>query len=295
MRSNFDYYRPLSADEAVQLKHELGKSAVFWAGGTDLMLKWKRELIHPEHCIDLTSIPNLDYVDIDDPDCVRIGSMATLAGLAKTCCEDPHLRTIARVAAIMDTVQTRTIATIGGNLCNASPAADLIPPLIAMAAVLQVRGPGGTRRLAVEDLMRGPGQTSLRKDELVEEIQIPRCPKRHASSYRRIDRTVVDIALVSAATAITLDDDDCIVDARISLGAVAPTVIRSPDAESRLKGTPLKELDGTLRQAVGEAASMDASPIDDVRASAEYRTAMVKVLVRRVLEDVVSDLEGERE
>jgi carbon-monoxide dehydrogenase medium subunit len=274
------------------MKNELGDSAIFWAGGTDLVLNWKRELIHPEHCIDLTAIDGMNYIDCGDPDIVRIGSMTTLADIERADGTDPHLQTLAGVARIMDTVQTRTIATIGGNLCNASPAADLIPALIVMNASVQAVGPDGTREFAVEELMRGPGKTTLRDSEVVTEIRIPIDTRRRASSYRRIDRTVVDIALVSAATAITLDDDDKIVDARVALGAVAPTVIRSPKAESVIKGKAIGELNDALRRAAGEAASQDASPIDDVRASAEYRSVMVKVLVRRVLEDVVEALSG---
>jgi carbon-monoxide dehydrogenase medium subunit len=293
MRSHFDYHRPESVEAATQLKQALGDSAIYWAGGTDLVLKWKRELIHPQHCIDLTAIDGLNYIDTAHPDAVRIGGLTTLADIERADGADPHLQTLAGVARIMDTVQTRTIATIGGNLCNASPAADLIPTLIVMGASLQTIGPDGAREFAVEELMCGPGKTTLLDGEIVTEIHIPTDTRRRASSYRRIDRTVVDIALVSAAAAITLDDSDAIVDARVALGAVAPTVIRSDGAESALKGKAISELNDELRRAAGDAATQDAAPIDDVRASAEYRSAMVKVLVRRVLEDVVRSLCGE--
>ena len=140
--------------------------------------------------------------------------------------------------------------------------------------------------------MYAPGETTLLNGEVVTEIRIPKETRRRASSYRRIDRTVVDIALVSAAAAITLNDDNTISGARIALGAVAPTVIRSPRAESVINGITIGELNDVLCRAAGDAAFQDASPIDDVRASAEYRSAMVKVLVRRVLEDVVDALSG---
>jgi len=277
------------------MKHELGDGATYWAGGTDLVLKWKRELIKPEHCIDLTAIDGLNYIDSGSPDFLRIGSMTTLTDIERAGGTDPYLQTLAGVARIMDTVQTRTIATIGGNLCNASPAADLIPTLIVMDASLQAVSSSGTRELAVKDLMRGPGATTLQDGEIVTEIRIPTDTRQRASSYRRIDRTVVDIALVSAAAAITLDDDGTVAAARVVLGAVAPTVVRSDSAESILKGKSIAELDDAVRRTAGETASRDASPIDDVRASAEYRSAMIKVLVRRVLEDVVGTLSGENE
>ncbi len=294
MRSQFDYHRPDSVVDAVRMKLELGTDTCFWAGGTDLVLQWKQEKIKPLHCIDLTVIKGLAYIKSDES-ALRIGAMTTLSEIERANRQDPYLRTLADVARLMATQQTRTIATIAGNLCNASPAADLIPTLIAMGASLSVTGEQGARELPLEQLMRGPGKTCLHHSEMVTEICVPLPLQSRASSYRRIDRTVVDIALVSAAGAITLDDNGVVDSVKIALGAVAPTVIRSGRAESMLSGASLSSLNQEDLHQIGDAASEDAIPINDVRASAAYRTAMIRVLVRRVVEDISHSLSGEME
>jgi len=293
MKSHFEYHRPVSVEDAVRLQGELGDGACFWAGGTDLVLQWKREIVNPLHCIDVTALRDLRFIDDKDANLIRIGSLCTLSDLEKTASRDPWLKTLADVARLMCTVQTRTIATIGGNLCNASPAGDLIPTLIAMGAYLDISSPGGARQLAVEELMTAPGKTSLQPAELLTTICIPRDSNPRAGAYRRIDRTVVDIALVSAAAAVTLGPDGRLDNSRIALGAVAPTVIRSPRAEAVLAGLSLDDVNDDLAREAGEAASQDATPISDVRASAGYRSAMVKVLVRRVLDDIFCSLRGQ--
>jgi len=292
MRSDFDYHRPDSVADAVRMKCELGSESCFWAGGTDLVLQWKSEKIKPLHCIDVTAIDGLGYINSEN-NMLRIGGLTSLAELERAERRDPYLKTLAGVARLMCTVQTRTIATIGGNLCNASPAGDLIPTLIAMGAYLKVVGETGSRELPLEQLMLNPGKTSLQHSELVTEVCIPLPAQARASSYRRIDRTVVDIALVSAAGAITLDSNDEVDDVTIAMGAVAPTVIRSARAEAMVKGVALAAIDDDFMQRVGDAAAKDATPITDVRASADYRSAMIKVLVRRVLEDISRSLSGE--
>jgi len=292
MKSQFDYYRADSIEHAISLKNELGTDAYYWAGGTDLVLQWNHEKIHPLHCIDLTSISGFNFIS-NHEGLLRIGALTTLSEIEHADTSDAYLHTLAYVTSLMATQQTRTIATIAGNLCNASPAADLLPPLIAMGAYLKVSGNDGERQLPVENLLVSPGRTSLKDEELVTEICIPTDTKTRASSYRRIDRTVVDISLVGASGALTLDDNQMIATAKIALGSVAPTVIRSSQAEAMLGGKLLTDLDDDFLKAVGEAAAADATPISDVRASAEYRKAMVKVLVIKVLRDIVAILTGD--
>ena len=256
------------------------------------MLLWQREKIKPLHCIDITAITGLSYISGDD-DVIRIGGLTSLSQIERTDLQDPYLITLVSVARLMATQQTRTIATIAGNLCNASPAGDFIPPLIALGAYLVLVGENGSREIPLEQFMVGPGKTCLQHSELLTEICIPLPPRARASSYRRIDRTVVDIALVSAAGAVTLNSDHTVKDVKITLGAVAPTVIRSKAAETMLKGVALSTVSAEFLQEVGNVAARDATPISDVRASAEYRTAMTRVLVRRVLEDIVHSLAEE--
>jgi CO/xanthine dehydrogenase FAD-binding subunit len=292
MRSNFEYLRPESVADAIIMKEAHGDGAVYWAGGTDLVLQWKSGKVSPSWCVDLSALQNLSYIK-DEPDKVRIGAMTSLADLERAERNNMYLNTIADVAVMMCTVQSRTLATVAGNLCNASPAGDLIPTFFAMGAIIKVCGPDGEREFPIEDMMVSPGKTSLWKSELVIEIIIPKTNQPHASSYRRIDRTVVDIALVSAATSLGLDAQGKIATARVALGAVAPRVIFSPKAEGLLLGRGLSDLNDEFMKKVGLAASSDAMPISDIRASAEYRSAMIKVLVARTLNDNLLALEGQ--
>jgi len=290
MMNAFDYHRPGDITEAISLKRDLGGEAVYWAGGTDLVLQCKGGKRRIGHCIDLTALPDLSFVERGESG-YRIGALTPLSVLERIKGDTPHLRTIRDVAALMCTVQTRTIATLGGNLCNASPAADLFVALAAMGATARVAGSGGTREIPLDAFMRAPGRTALASDEMLTEVFVPTGDMPHASAYRRIARTVVDIALVSAAASLTLDRPGGeIRKARITLGAVAPCVIRASEAEDMLIGRPLVALTGTFAKEVGAKAAQSASPITDIRASAGYRKDMVAVLVARCLSSIVEEL-----
>ena len=289
--NRFDYLRPATPAEAASCKADLGAGAVFWAGGTDIGLAWRRGLVKPTHCIDLTGITGFDSVT-KQGDEVRIGALTTLHRLERSGDVHRYLATLAAVAKLMNTPQTRTLATVGGNLCNASPAADLLPPLVAMGAEVHLQAAAGIRTLPVSDFVVGPGRTALEPGEMVTEIGLPLPDRPCAAAYHRIDRTVVDIALVSASTVLVVDHDEVVSDARIALGAVAPSILRVPDAEALLTGARLADLDSTTLGSAGRLAAEQARPISDVRTSAEYRRKMVAVMVRRALEDTIEQLRG---
>jgi len=274
------------------MKREHGDRAVFWAGGTDLVLLWQRSEIDLDYCIDLTHMPELDYITCQE-DSIRIGAMASLASLERSADRHHLLAMLSDITKLMCTPQSRTIATVGGNLCNASPAADLSPAFVAVNAEAKIFGASGERSVQMEDFFSGVNATVLEDGELLAEIAIPLPDGRIDASYRRIDRTVVDIALVNASASITVDESNRVTGTRIALGAVAPVILRSPAAEALLEGVDISRVDGALLEQAGIRASEDAKPISDVRASAAYRTEMVKVMVRRALEDIVRKLGGE--
>lgn len=291
MRANFKYLRPKSPEDAVKMKAEHGARARCWAGGTDMTLNWQRGKVDLDFCIDLTFLKELDYIECEANE-IRIGALTSLATLERSGERHSLLKMLSDVAKLMCTPQTRTIATVGGNLCNASPAADLSPALIAINASAKILGSSGYRTVSLEDFFVDAGKTRLADDEILTEVSIPLPDARIGACYRRIDRSVVDIALVSAASSITVDEDNQITETRIALGAVAPVVIRARDAESELVGLSIDGIDaGTLEKA-GETATRDANPISDVRASAEYRQAMVAVMVKRSLEQAINNLGG---
>lgn len=274
------------------MKDDHGDKAMFWAGGTDMMLHWQRQKYHPEFCIDLTRLDNIGDINVD-ADRITIGALVSLTDLENSIDRHHLLATLSTVTKLMCTPQTRTIATVGGNMCNASPAADLSPVFVATGAEAVIFGSSGERRVSMFDFFEGVNKTALRGGEMLKEIVIPLPQERQiAASYRRIDRTVVDIALVNASTALTVDGENTITMAVVALGAVAPVIVRSDAAGAGLIGKAISDVDGDALITAGEAAAADAKPISDVRASADYRRDMVKVMVRRSLTDCIEQLKG---
>jgi carbon-monoxide dehydrogenase medium subunit len=289
MSRNFDYHRASSAEEAVALKGSLGSGARLWAGGTDLML-WDRRKGNPiTAVIDITGLRDLAEIEVTG-DRIRIGALASLALIERSGGRHPNLRVLAETARIMCTPQTRTIASIGGNICNASPGADLIPPLVALGAVMRLRGADGARQLSLEQFVTGVGQNDLAGDEMLTHIAIDNGDARSACTYRRVARTAVDIALVSAATYFGADESGKITTARISLGAVSPRPVRCLDAELMLVDSSLDALTERRIAGIAAVAGGYANPITDIRASKSYRAEMCAVLARRCLEDCVNNL-----
>ncbi|MDP2662476.1 MAG: FAD binding domain-containing protein, partial [Dehalococcoidia bacterium] len=187
---------------------------------------------------------------------------------------------ISQAARRLGSVQVRNRATVGGNLCQAVPSAEMPPSLIALGTKARIYGPQGYRTIPLEDLFLGPRQTSLQRQEVLVELEVPPLPRHAGSAYLRFSpRQAMDLAIASAATAVSLEYGAC-VDCRIVLGAVAPVPLRATRAEDSLRGKPVE--DGAIERAA-ELASAEAMPISDIRASAEYRREMVKVLVRRAL------------
>ena len=293
MSSTFEYLRPESIDQAVEMKAKHGDQARYWAGGTDMVLLWQRRAVNFNYCIDLTYIPELRFVELDG-DSLRIGAMATLDDIDLSSSLNSVTQTLGYTVRLMCTKQTRTIATVGGNMCHASPSADLTPPLVAMGAMVNIQGSGGSRVVSLADFHLGVNKTVLEADEVVTEFVIPDSSKNVATSYKRVARTVVDIALVSSAVCLRSEDDGTIYDAGIALGAVAPTAIRAREAEKILVGSTLKEAANGLAAKAGKSASLAAKAISDIRASQEYRTEMISVLTERAIQQCIQSLEGSK-
>ncbi len=292
MRQPFDYLKPGTAKEAVAMKAEHGSRACYWAGGTDLMLQWRDGLVDVDYCIDLTQVPELDFISAAENK-VCIGAMASLDDLDHAAGMNPLMDVLGSTARLMCTKQTRTIGTVGGNMCNASPGADLSPLLVALDATATILGRAGTRVVAMQDFFCGVNRTVLKDEELLYQITVPVPDERRAASYKRVARTVVDIALVSSAVCVTVAGGT-ISDARVALGSVAPVPIRVTEAEQRLAGCELSTVDDETLSRAGQLAAEAAQPISDVRAGAEYRRKMCAVLTRRALADSLSRLSGAR-
>jgi CO/xanthine dehydrogenase FAD-binding subunit len=233
----------------------------------------------PPAVVNLKRIPGLAGIETT-ADAIRLGALTTLAALMEhpvIAAEYPVLPSTARY---MGSPAIRHLATVGGNLCNASPAADLSPVLLALDAEAAIIGPAGARRLPLDRFFRGPGQTALAAGEILAWVELPRKHAGWTLRYERLDvRRAMDIAIAGVALALR-GAGARVLEARLALGAVAPTPLRVPEAEAALVAG------GLVPTAIDRAAALAmaaARPIDDVRATAEYRREMVGALVRRAL------------
>jgi carbon-monoxide dehydrogenase medium subunit len=265
------YEAPRSVDETIALLKGANGSARILAGGTDLLTQMKMGAASPQLLVDIKKVPELTRIEGSAESGFRIGAAVCGAALG----EHEALREawpgVVEAARLIGSEQIQGRASLGGNLCNGSPAADSVPALIVAAARCSIAGPDGTRELAVEDVVTGPGQTCLAPGELVVAFLLPAKPARAGDAYlRMIPRSEMDIAIVGAGVYIVLDDDGLCSAARVSLGAVAATALRVDAAAEALIGTP-----------VDEAALAAASPIDDKRGTVAYRKQVAGVLTRR--------------
>jgi len=271
------YYAPMQLSEAVQQLTEQGARAL--AGGTDLLVQMRSGRGVPPAIVDLKKIDSLRQVDIGG-DSVRIGSGVTGAELGENTALVACYPGVVEGAELIGSTQVQGRATIGGNLCNGSPAADGVPALIAANGICEITGVGGERQVAVADLLLGPGKLDLQAGDIVTTIVLPKPAPGQADAYLRfIPRTEMDIAVAGVAVNLTLDEQGVCQQARVVIGGVAPTALLVPDAAAALVGT---SLDDAALVAAGEAATAAAKPISDKRGTAEFRRKIVAVLTRRV-------------
>ncbi len=291
MRNKFKYLRPSTSEEASKIKTEYGRRAKCLAGGTDLFLQWRRGETDFEYCLDLTFIPELKYIqNIKKELC--IGALTTLAHLEDAVEGNSLKACIRNTVSQMCTPIVRNLATVGGNLCNASPAADLSVLFVALGAQAQILGKSGERSISLEDFFRGVNETVLADDEILTEIRIPLPTLRTGHSFNRVTRTVIDIAQVNTAVSLAVDTRGVVVDAKIVLGAVAPVPIRAKAAEQMFVGLEISQVDQGLIGKASEQAASEIKPISDIRVSAAYRREVSKVLVRRSIEESIRNLNG---
>ncbi|MGD9123672.1 MAG: xanthine dehydrogenase family protein subunit M [Desulfarculaceae bacterium] len=277
----FQYHRPADLSEALAALSEYGPEAAVLAGGTDLLVKMKNKLATPKHLVALDIVEGLDEVAVANGD-LRIGPMLTAADLAQSQALEGSAAALALGAGSLGSPQVRNRATVGGNVCNARPAADMCVPLLALGAKALLTNSGGERQVPLAEFFTGPGETVRRPDELLTALLLDKPSPGSGAGYAKLGlRKALEIALVNVAAVLSLDSDGkTIKEASVSLGAVAPTPILSPKAAEVLLGQAGGE---KLFAAAGEAAAGDCRPITDHRGSAEYRREMVKVLTRRAL------------
>ncbi len=273
-----EYARPHSIDDAVRCLVNAGPGACVLAGGTDLLVQLRAGHVRPPLIVDIKGIAELRRIDAT-PEGFRVGAAVAGAELGEHPAFVAQWPGIAEAFQLIGSTQIQGRATLGGNLCNASPAADSVPALIAAGARCVVVGPGGIREMAVEDVATAPGKTSLASGEFISQILLPNRPPKSADAYLRfIPRTEMDIAVVSAGISLTLDDKGMCTAARVALGAVAPRALLVPEAAAALIGTPVDE---AALGKLAAAARAACAPINDKRGTIEFRTKVAGVLARR--------------
>ncbi len=280
----FDYYSPATLPEAIDVLARHNGGARVIAGGTDLLLKMKAGAFRtpPKAVVNIKRIPELRGLSYTAQ--LNLGALTTLEEIRRSPVIREHYPALADAASTMASVQIRNLATVGGNLCNGAPSADLAPILIALNAIARIAGAGGERRVPLEEFFTGPGATVLQPGELLVALKVPR-PSGTSLYLKHSPRECMDIAVVGVGLAVEVKTSRREVStARIVLGAVAPVPMRARRAEEELMGGPLT---GERVDRAAKMAAEECKPIDDVRGSAWYRRRMVEVMVRRGLEAII--------
>jgi CO/xanthine dehydrogenase FAD-binding subunit len=285
----FEYDEPKSLEDTCELMASFGAKAKLLAGGTDLLVNMKKKLMAPAHVVSLGRVEPLRALEGSNG-VIRIGALMTASAIAEAEGVKKSLSALAKGASSLGSPLIRNLATIGGNLVSARPAADLPPPLMAYGAELLLKKKGGERKVPVEAFFKGPGMTVIGPDEILAEIVVSKPPPGSGAGYMKLGvRKTLEISIVNVAAFLSVDGAGAIRTARVVLGAVAPTPIRAPSAETVLVGQkPSQEVFAKA----GEAAAGDSRPIDDFRGSAKYRREMVKVLTRRALQVAWDEARG---
>lgn len=291
---DFEYFRPQTIQEALTLYKNGGVGARLLAGGTELVNEMRSGKAQPEQVIDLKFIPEMDFMKLDSSG-LKIGALYRVrdAETSLALRQSPY-RALSHAAGVLGSPQVRNKATIAGNLCRCSPSADLIPPLMALNARAHIKVDGAERIMAVEDMPLAPGKTALMPGDILTELAIPKMQAYTGCSYYKVSpRKSLDLAVVGVAAFLRTNPmaSKC-VEARIVLGAVAPTAMRAKKAESILVGSTLN---ASLIEEAAAAAAEESMPIDDVRSSAWYRKKMVVVATRRAINQALEQIRSNYE
>ena len=276
---NFEYFKPETLEEASSLLVKYGENAHILNGGTDLIVRMRDEITAPDAVIDIKGIKELNRVDFDKEKGLFVGACVTLNEMIHNPNVKENYDILAKSAKTVGSAQVRNKATMIGNICNASPLADTATPLLALDAVVEIYSPKGEREVSIHDFFVWVRKTSLEHGEIVKGIRIPFYKDMDGVFQKLSRRKEVDLSTVCASVIRAGGEF------RIALGSVAPTPIRVRKTEDLLKG---KDLTDAFIEEIAEIASSETAPIDDVRASKEYRLEMVKVLVERGLKEIVN-------
>jgi len=270
---------PRSVQEAVRLLAEHNGEIKVLAGGTDLLVSMKLRRLKPRYLVSIMKIPGLQGMSFNPESGLRIGAATTIRSLERSALIAQHYPLLSDAAKSFASVQVRNMATLGGNICSASPGADFATSLLALNTQVKIVGPDGERTASLEGFFTGPDRCAFRPDEILTEFLIPSPKPKTGSAFMKLGRVSMDLAKVNAAVVLTVDGDFC-KDVSIALGAAAPTPMKARKAEAVLRG---RKLTNEAIEKAAQAASAEAQPRTSFRSTAQYKREAIKVLVRHCL------------
>jgi len=274
LAQEFEYLAPKTLDEALSLLNNYkDKSARILAGGTDLLVKMKTIDLKTDYLINIKNIPELNFIDTSYG--LKIGAAVSLSHVERIGKVKERYPALYEGIKFMAVIAVRNMGTIAGNICNASPAADTVPPLVAYGAEVKLVSERGERTVSVEDFITGVGITVIEADEIITQVNIPEMNKNSGSAFSKKGRIKADIAKINLAVYLEREDNFC-KDCKIALGSVAVKAIRAKEAEGLLKG---QTLSASLIDKIAKKVSEEIKPIDDIRSTVEYRTEIARVMV----------------
>lgn len=288
--NRFEYLEAHTLPEAIALLGQ-GEETRIVAGATDFLVRWRQGLWTPQYVLNIKSIPDLDRVSYSPETGLSLGTLVTIRTLELHSLIREHYPALTQAASTFAGIQIRNLATVGGNVCNASPSGDTLPAFVAYGAECRLVGPQGERIVPLESFFLGPGRTVLQSAEVLVELHLPPQPPNTGVLYiKHSPRSAMDISAVGVASVVSLEGRDGVCrDVRIALGAVGPTVIRARSAEAYLRG---QRIDAALIQRAARAAMEESRPIDDIRGTAKHRRAIVESLTRRTLQHALQMAQG---
>jgi carbon-monoxide dehydrogenase medium subunit len=283
----FTFITPTTIEEAVSFLDRYREKARILAGGTDTLVLMKKGVASPEALITLGNVKGLDRIKYDKNG-LTMGPLTTIRDMETSETIRDKYPLLAEAARSFGTVQIQNMATVGGNICNASPAGDMIPPLLVMDAETDLVGNGGRRTIKLRDFFTGPGESVMKSNEILVELRALPLPSECGSCFVKIGRTAEDLSKVSVAVILSVAQGR-IKDARLSLGSVAPTPIRALEAESFLEG---KETSGSVIDKAATMVCNGIAPITDCRSTAEYRREITRVIIKRAITKALERVGG---
>ncbi len=278
MIHDFTYLRPSNVSEALAMLQEHADDCKIICGGQSLLIVMRQGLVTPEYVIDIKRLNELNYINYDAKDGLKMGATTTHRTIEKSALLKEKYPALVEMEEKLASIQVRNWGTIGGNLAHADAAGDPAPVLIAMNGSVKVASASGERLIPLDDFYTDLFETAMNHDEMVVEVQVPARPAKSATKYQKFNLLDSDQGIVAVAATITLDGDTC-KDARVVLGNAAPTTIRSKEAEKILIGA---KFDDAVFEKAGVAAAAECEPVADIHASEDYRRHLIKVLTKRM-------------